>query len=485
MNASRGRGATLVVLAALWTYLAVVLLHGARLGDAPLRTRYWILILLAGYAALPVAVSLLRRWLGTERVGDLAAAAGSVLASLLLADFAYTVVENARRPQSQFEAMAYARTGDAHVWHGELFPRVYFPTDRDFVLYKPRVRLGADTYGEFYSTQMLRSPTLADSVLHLRHVDYEIDRHGFRNSRPLSEARTFALGDSFVFGYGTDAADIWTEVLSRSLGESVYNLGVSATGPRTQLMSLEYLIESERDSVDIDRLVWMIFEGNDLENSYLVRRPGPLGSKPGLEDLLRGTIVDGLATLPVLIRDHSLVYKIRTGRVVLGSSRPGGAEGAYEVDGVELAFPLFHSSRWGYRLFNPRDIERATQPGSYVDGHPNRPALDATFRDMRSLSERLGFCVTVAIAPSASRLHGAQFEGFPKLSLRSHFADYVRELAHEQGFRVANLVEEMAPYADEELLYYRDDHHWNPRGNALAGELVREALASGCGTGGS
>jgi GTPase Era involved in 16S rRNA processing len=104
---------------------------------------------------------------------------------------------------------------------------------------------------------------------------------------------------------------------------------------------------------------------------------------------------------------------------------------------------------------------------------------------MRSLSERLGFCVTVVIAPSASRLHGAQFEGFPKLSERSHFADYVRELAHEQGFRVTNLVEEMAPYADEELLYYRDDHHWNPRGNALAAELIRAALATGCGTGGS
>jgi hypothetical protein len=30
----------------------------------------------------------------------------------------------------------------------------------------------------------------------------------------------------------------------------------------------------------------------------------------------------------------------------------------------------------------------------------------------------------------------------------------------------------MRPYAERELLYFRDDTHWNARGNRVAAELI-------------
>jgi hypothetical protein len=44
------------------------------------------------------------------------------------------------------------------------------------------------------------------------------------------------------------------------------------------------------------------------------------------------------------------------------------------------------------------------------------------------------------------------------------------------GFRVIDLHSLLRPFANTELLYYRDDHHWNVRGNEVVAQLITAAL---------
>src|SRR5262245_14134144 len=62
------------------------------------------------------------------------------------------------------------------------------------------------------------------------------NEHGWRDrsrtiGRAPGERRIAALGDSFVFGHGVDAADRFTDRLERDTGWQVLNFGCSAYGP--------------------------------------------------------------------------------------------------------------------------------------------------------------------------------------------------------------------------------------------------------------
>ena len=101
--------------------------------------------------------------------------------------------------------------GDPQIWHGEFFPRWYYPSDMNFNLFKPNVRVEAVTYGEFYEPRMLKSPTLTKSVLRQRPLVYTIDKNGLRNRVSADESRIWALGDSFVFGFSTTEGLTWID----------------------------------------------------------------------------------------------------------------------------------------------------------------------------------------------------------------------------------------------------------------------------------
>ncbi|HSA56547.1 MAG TPA: hypothetical protein VLE53_12640 [Gemmatimonadaceae bacterium] len=461
----------------LWWYLGIVFLYGEALGPVRFGAAVTLATLLVGTIVIARAVSARRRR------GDVApkmldtgllmlAAVGAVLA----ADVIFTALENARRRRAEGAISQQVRREDARLWHGEIFPRSYYPTDRDFTLFKPNVRVEGFTFGEYYTPAMLASPTLVDSVLERRPVSYAIGPHGVRELEPLGASRIFALGDSFVLGYATAEGRIWTDLLGTALGEPVYNLGVSSTGPRPQVELLRHFLSAHADSARPAHLLWMLFEGNDLENSYLERRPADAETAP-TRSLVEGTILQPLASLPGRLKAQSVLRRLVRGELRVAAPAATRLGGRLEIDGVRLTTPLYHSARWGYRLFSPPDVERATKPKEYVLNHPHRPLLDRTFEEMRELSKRHGFRVTVLMAPSDARLYGPSFEGFPRLSEAPHFTEYVMELARRQGFDAVDLLPLMRPYAEREMLYYRDDHHWNARGNEVAALVIRQAVA--------
>jgi hypothetical protein len=242
-------------------------------------------------------------------------------------------------------------------------------------------------------------------------------------------------------------------------------------------MLLEHLLTDKPTSFDIRHLLWQIFEGNDLEESY--ESFSSIHSQNGnnVSKVFKGTLIDTLASIPRRVKDQSVIHRFISGRIVLNipsSVREG--MNPYMVDGIRLMVPLYHSAQHAYRLFYPPYIERASETEAYLMRHPNRDLLDKTFRDMAALGKKYRFKVTIVIAPSAARLYGLHFGEFPPISREPYFINYVEKLAYGLGFDVVNLYSLMQSYAKEELLYWRDDTHWNERGHQVVAEIIAKHL---------
>lgn len=411
-----------------------------------------------------------RQWISPKRLQRAGLVAVISVFSILVIDIVYSLHFNATVPRQRVDILRFI---DPHHLIAEVFPVLYYPTEKNFRIHKPDQLMQTEHYGAFYSPELMKSRTLADSVFQLKRLRISIDEHGFRETTPMSQAEIFSLGDSFAFGWGVEDGRTWVDLLERAIGEPIYNLGVHDASPLQELLILQYVLENQVDARNIRHLLWMIFEGNDLEDSYDTHRPGYLQNRVTLGDLFEGTLVARIREIPYAIKRESIIDRFRTGRIKFSFSLDrSNRRDPFEVDGVKLVIPLYRSPRFGYMLFYSLYMERAAQPRSYVMKHPNRPRLDQVFRDMASMSARYGFRVTVIIIPTPNRLYAPYFDGFPAISPEPHFIDYVADLSREMGFDTIDLYDSFRPYAGRELLYFRDDDHWNERGNEVVAELI-------------
>jgi hypothetical protein len=458
----------------LWIYLLDVLLLDRTVFGLRIRLPYFLVISVVSFAFIYWALHWLikRRILALSRLQDLCLAVSVSVCAIILVDIGFSVWLNALGAS---EPVRESTADDQYLLMGELSPRFFYPTTRNFRLLKPKVKLAGAHYGAYYLPRLMKSSTLAQSVFQLKHVSYSIDEYGFRETVSPLDAKVFALGDSFVFGHGVDQTRSWVKLLEDVIETPVYNLGISGASPKDELMLLEHVLQRNPESFKIKQLLWMIYEGNDLEDSYQTYRDVP-SEKRGLSDLFAGTVLEAAGAFPFLIEKESVIRKLIDRK--MNFALPGLLQGFNPnwIDGVSLPTSLYHSRSYGYRFFHQVDLDRVSQPQSYVLNHPNRPLLDQVFRHMAELSRRLQFSVKVLIAPSAVRLYAHYFEHFPKISTRPYFIEYVADLSSRTGFEVVNLQTLMEPYVKRELLYFRDDTHWTERGNQVVANIVAEEL---------
>jgi len=121
-------------------------------------------------------------------------------------------------------------------------------------------------------------------------------------------------------------------------------------------------------------------------------------------------------------------------------------------------------------------LDRAVQPMSYVLNHPNRPRLIETFGRMKALASKHGFSVTTVLVPSNVRLYKNDFDDLPPISDEPCFIRYLQTLSDETGFAYVDLYSLLREPAASELLYYRDDTHWNKRGHEVVSDLLAQHL---------
>lgn len=477
--------AALLGALSLAAYLGLVLLHGTQIAGVAVRVWHLALAALASAAVgMPIALRLARGPAGAARLASAALACWTSLLGLVVADIVFTRQLEATDPDAlhAWRSQDAFRETDAQIWLGELLPRIRRPWSGRYALHKAGVSLEADAYGWFYEPAMLTSPTLVHEVLERRHQVYRIDADGFRATHPMQEAELFALGDSFTFATGTTQERVWTEQLAAGLGEPVYNLGVNGSSPVEQIALLEQLFASAGERFHPRRLLWMLFEGNDLEDSS---SPGAPIQPHSTDTSVLRAIPEALRSVATAFVEQSFLRRLLRGELRLRAAQPAGrAADPSRVDGVRLGRLFYRSQRLGARLFLPLYVERARQPLAYVLEHANRARLETSLDQMARLARERGFAVSVLLAPTAARLHGPWFEGFPRISDAPHLLDHLEREARARGFEVVNLERALRPLAGTTLLYWRDDSHWNERGNLEVARVVAEHLHARSGAGG-
>lgn len=464
------------VLGIVLGYLLIALLWDTAVLGIDIRRRYVLLafvVAVGGTYAL-LRVGSMRGWMPLDGLKGLVAGGTALVMALASIDAAFFVVSRLGADGGSFEDR---RARDPSYWTGEMIPRRYHPTAHSFRVHKPNVTATYLAHGDLYYGDLRQSPTLVRHVLEPRWVTYVIDRFGFRNDSTVEPGRILALGDSYTFGVSVDQDSTWVARLSERLSEPVYNLGVSGHSPLEEAMVLEYFLKEVPRTRDPEIVLWMLFEGNDLEDEYYVVDAEGEDVEPWPPLRLAGRVLE----LPGLVGSHSALRILLKRATRTREARAAGADGVwdpYMVDGVRIGNALYRSEVHGYKLFLPEYIGVAQRPESYVLNHPNRVHLDSTFAQMRRMADHHGFEVVVTVAPSAPRLHGAQFDGFPELSEEPHFINYVRSAAARFGFSYIDLYAALRPIAERRLLYLRDDTHWNEDGHEQAAAAIYEWLST-------
>jgi lysophospholipase L1-like esterase len=448
----------------------VLALH-ARIRHVTIKWSWIIGVFLLGTAVLARGLARSRR-LRAGTLVNLALLALALLAALLVADLGSSVYLGLNAPNTDLPVLA--RT-DPHALVEEWYPSRYAPTAANFMIHKPDFTITGRHFGGYYVPGMLRSRTLADSVLDLRQLTIHIDGRGFRSRSRIEACPIYALGDSFTFGWGVDEGAIWPDLVAAGLGRCVYNLGVNDASPAQEQFLLADLL-SRDSSLAPRRVLWVLYEGNDLEDSYAETTPVTPGLSPA-DRAIRGTVLEAVGQFWTSLRTESLLYRLRTGQLeLLSPAARREAAARATVDGVRLATPLFHSPKFGYMLADPQLLRHEAAPESYVLGHRHRRQLDGAFARMRALAQARGFAVTVVIIPSSARLYARDFPFSPAPSQVPYLVNYLSRLAQSNGFEVINLLDRLAPVARGELLYFRDDDHLNPRGHAVVAGILTEHL---------
>jgi hypothetical protein len=321
--------------------------------------------------------------------------------------------------------------------------------------YLPDLNFDGETFGD------LAARSWRKDWREPRRIRFVTDAYGFRNEpradaeRPLD---VIVLGDSFGAPAGTSQEDLLASVLARDYRLSVYNLSVSSSSPQQEYVSL--LLEGTRlKTREGTRVLWLLFEGNDLDDPYYTELENSQARRSGLLERLAVGLQNFRARSPV----RRLLSSLGADADVAERKFPDGR-------------PVF--------FFNPYARHRG-RTAEEVRRHPNYEGLLRTFAAMRRLADERRLSVEVALVPTKEAVYSWALDGAPPWSSGagpSGFSAVLADLCANQGFRFLDLKPALVAAsrrAYEEsgaLLWWRDDTHWNPAGQRVAAAAVCEQL---------
>lgn len=174
---------------------------------------------------------------------------------LLLSLFAFIAVAEA-----VFRSIDYDFAEEARAWRKiPIYYRQPIMPIGDVFFKRP----GPESWtGQVLNTRVRQQGFSSNPYTNEPVVSVEYDRRGFRNPDHLSAWKVAVAGDSFTELGFLPYEQLFTTILAQKLNASVLNLGVSYTGPLTQLSYLKnYGITAATEHIII-----VFYEGNDLED---------------------------------------------------------------------------------------------------------------------------------------------------------------------------------------------------------------------------
>ena len=313
----------------------------------------------------------------------------------------------------------------------------------------------------------LASMTTRDELREERTVTFRTDSFGYRNdhvdtTKPLD---LIILGDSFGSGAGTSQADMWDAHFRQKYGLNVYNLSMPGYSPWHELVTLKR--ELGRLNVGPQTTVlWAIFGGNDFDELGL----------PNLNPPEAGWGRRVATRLRTFFRRSPI--KLLADRVLFHASAgvPTDGDSAMVTTLPDGRTFLFYSQYVRHERRSADDIRQL----------PTIPRLQAEFADIKKFSEEKGIRVLVAHLPTSYSIYDWVLDNRPpwsdSLVNSSSSAVVLRELCDQNGLMYVDLYPRMLHEARQlynksgEMLWWRDDTHWNEHGHEVAATIIGDWL---------
>jgi hypothetical protein len=292
-------------------------------------------------------------------------------------------------------------------------------------------------------------PTLPADIRQPRVVEFVTDSRGYRNRRDYAGEHHILFGDSFLVGNGITQAETLPEVLRNTYGIPVYSMG----HPQEPIDYERRAAWAAQEYGDDPRFSFLFYEGNDfVDPTYLT---------PPKSDFAR----------------QYDDFRLRVVRSLLGESLAPTTLYKF-VRQVER------------RLFNGSSQETTVgQSGAQKLAHLNTQTAGALFSnpdvrlDLNPAAWRQTICVF--FVPTKARIYP---ESVPANSKNIIYPApsflKLREKLAPLGVRVVDLTEPMiaakeAAQKEGQLLFWKDDTHWNGRGVLSVAQTVADCLAQG------
>jgi hypothetical protein len=318
--------------------------------------------------------------------------------------------------------------------------------------YDPSITFEGVTYGD------LAAMSQRKELREERRLRFATDRFGFRNE-PSSADRAFdviLLGDSFGAVGGTTQDEMMSARLEKDYGLAIYNLSVGGHNPLQEYATL--VLENERlKKREGATLLWLLFAGNDLDEPYY-------------DDLNAPTVLSRpkqFAAAYERFHDGSTVRRL----FGHGDMRDMVINRTF-LDGRSILFAKTYA-------------ERVNRSADEVRHHPNFNHFKMTFTLMRQFAQSKHLCVVVAVVPSKEEVYGWLLNREPEWTSSkepSGFSIVAHEFCDANGFKFFDLRPTLIEASEKkfkesgELLWWRDDTHWNGLGQRVAADAIYENL---------
>jgi hypothetical protein len=291
---------------------------------------------------------------------------------------------------------------------------------------------------------------------------------GFR-TRPVTYfVDAVVVGDSFAFCF-TERVDCWVTHLERNTGLGIVNLSQPGTGSHSHRLILQDFAKPLMPPL----VIWQFF-GNDFNDDYgLFSASGKL--TPSEEEQPDAQAVAAKSGLQSWLRGRLALYAVLES--IASGGRPYRDPGAAQFDErYAAALPSGEQLRFGQPYeASALDMTREVNRVGYELSR-------AAFAAAQELVASWGGQLVVVLVPTREEVYEALTapalgDDLDKLS-SARLA--MRALCAELRLTCYDALADLQKAsASNELLYYSDDLHFNPLGNRIFAELLREWLDAG------
>jgi len=310
---------------------------------------------------------------------------------------------------------------------------------------------------------------------YLREITFWTDDYGFINPPIYSDSDTFdiiTVGDSYTASSSISQDKQWPNLL-RNNNKKVYNLGHPAESPWHQYANV-YLEKGRINTHKNSILIWQLFQGNDLDDTYLSLNIDSLitsGQKTSMMEKTKIWINNSiLGELKTSMMEKSKIW-IKNSILWDFLNRKEASCNKYNVYRVNDSLGEMYFLNWY--------IENSKKTYSELKKHENYEKLSLVIAQMNKFVGKNLRIILLPIPSKAEIYHWRlPSEESQKIYLNKFsFNKIICEIASSNNIECIDVSDVFYKKAIElsknkQFLWWKDDTHLNELGNKLLSELI-------------